>query len=161
MAAKPFANGDKITFSTWQYGLLPPSYTHSSLLPGYSGIIIDVGLIYTRIKLDDGPSIFVPNGIINQAVIINYSLSDIKCVTIRVELVRKDFDTFQKEIIKRVRLHKKLSRIVKNNLDIRINDIGIMNYGVNVTATVPIENEAYVQAELSKIALSTASRFQK
>lgn len=161
MVAKPFANGDRITFSTWQYGLLPPSYTHSSLLPGYSGTIVEVGLMYTKVKLDDGPSIFVPNGIINQAVIINYTLSDIKGVTIRVELTKRNFDSFQKEVESRVRMHKKLSSIVKGNLDIMINDIGIVNYGVNITATVPIEKERYVQSELSKIALATASRFQK
>ena len=33
MAAKPFANGDRITFSTWQYGMLPPSHAHSAIMP--------------------------------------------------------------------------------------------------------------------------------
>jgi small-conductance mechanosensitive channel len=161
MAAKPFAEGDRITFSTWQYGMMPPSYAHHTMLPGYSGVIADIGLMYTRIKLDDGPVTFVPNSIINQAIIMNYSISDIKDVIVRVELVKKRFEAFAEEVSRRVQSDRKLSKLICGELDIRITDIGIGNYGVTVRATVPVNSEAHVSSMLPAIILDISGKFQK
>lgn len=159
MAAKPFATGDKVTFSTWQYGLMPPSYSHHQMLPGYTGTILELGMMYTRIKLEDGTSIFVPNGVLNQAVIINYTVSDKIEVKARVELGNKSsFEKFRGGMVRGIRADRKLSRLVMKSLDVKITDIGVSNYGVLVTATVPIESEKYAQTELTSIALRTVSR---
>lgn len=117
--------------------------------------------MYTKIKLDNGPYVFIPNGIINQAAIINYSLSDMMDVNIRIELASKDVDSFQKDFLKRIRAHKELKTILKNTLDIKINDINIASCGINIAANVQIKYEKYVQMELSKIALKSVSKFQK
>ncbi len=153
MAAKPFATGDRVTFSTWQYGMMPPSYSHHAMLPGYSGMIEDIGIMYTRIKLDEGPQIFVPNSIINQAAIINYSVSDIKDVIIRAELDKKKFRDFKSEMVKKVNANTKLSKIIGKSLRIQINDIGISNYGIRITASAPVEEESYVFDRLSEMTL--------
>ncbi len=160
MAAKPFASGDRITFSTWQYGMMPPSYPHHAVLPGYSGVIEDIGLMYTKIKLDEGPVIFVPNGVINQAVIINYSISKAKDVIVRVELVKRKFSAFKREIENKVHAERELDRMIKSPIEIIITDIGISNYGVRLKATVPMNNEAYATDKLSSIVLDISKKFQ-
>ncbi len=160
MAAKPFASGDKITFSTWQYGMLPPSYPHHAMLPGYSGVIENIGLMHTKLKLDDGTFIFVPNGIIIQAVIINYSISKVKDIVIRVELVKRDFDSFRKEIEKGVARNTRLKKMMNGEIEVVVTDIGISNYAVKVKATVPVEDEAYASTELMNLALHASERFQ-
>ena len=160
MTAKPFANGDRITFSTWQYGMVPPSYTHHTMLPGYSGRIENIGLMYTQIKLDDGPSIFVPNGVINQAVIINYTVSEVKDVVIRVELVKRNVDSFRKDVEKLVAADRKLHKVIKGKIDILVTDIGINSYGVRLKVTVPVKDEYQVTERLSAITLSVSKDFQ-
>ncbi len=42
--ARPYEVGDRITFFTWQYGLIVPAYppkfySHETLMPGYSGLV--------------------------------------------------------------------------------------------------------------------------
>lgn len=160
MAAKPFANGDRVTFSTWQYGMMPPSYAHHAMLPGYSGIIEDIGLMYTKVKLDDGPIMLVPNGVLNQAAIINYSLSEVKDVVIRVELVKKDMPAFKKKAERLVRADKRLHKAIKGGISILVTDIGVSNYGIRVKVTVPISEEAYAIQKLSDILLSVSKDFQ-
>lgn len=153
MASKPFANGDRVTFSTWQYGLLPPSHSHPMMLPGYTGIIEEVGLMYTRVKTEDGTSVFVPNGVLNQALIINYSVSGKINVNIRVELKNShDFNKFRDGVTKAIMSNKKLSSIVNNEISIRITDMGISNYGISISAYVPVEKDKYVQSEFAEIA---------
>jgi len=154
MAAKPFAEGDRVTFSTWQYGLLPPSYTHNQLLPGYTGTIMNLGLIYTRIKLDEGTIIFVPNGVLNQAVIVNYTVSDIVEIKIRVELDNKvQFDSFKHSILKNIGASKKLGKLINGTVNVAITDISTSNYGVAIYTTARIENEKFVRSEIAAIAL--------
>ncbi len=160
MAARPFAIGDRITFTTWQYGMMPPSYAHHTMLPGYSGTIEDIGLMYTRIKLDDGPSAFVPNGVINQAAIINYSISEFKDVIIRVELVKRNVAAFRKRLDKLVAADRKLQKIIGGKVDLLVTDIGVSNYGIRLKATVPMGEESYVTEKLSAIALSASEDFQ-
>ncbi len=157
MAAKPFANGDRVTFSTWQYGMLPPSYTHRAILPGYSGTIDEIGLIYTRMRLDDGTVIYVPNGIMNQAVIMNYAVSDVIEINVRVELPQSvEFGAFRRRLLVEIGRHKRLGAAMKGRPDILITDINISNYGVDIKARSTVENERYIKAELSKVAQRTA-----
>lgn len=160
MAAKPFAEGDRITFTTWQYGMMPPSYSHHAMLPGFSGVIDSIGLMYTKIKLDDGPVTFVPNAIINQAVVMNYSISNSKDVVVRVELVKKQFKSFSEEVVKRIHADKKLERLIGSKVDIRITDINLSNYGVAVRVTVPVSQEDFVSKRLPDLILGVAGKFQ-
>lgn len=157
MAAKPFANGDRVTFSTWQYGMLPPSYAHRTILPGYSGTIDEIGLIYTRMRLDDGTVLYVPNGIMNQAVIMNYEVSDVIEINVRVELPQgADFGAFKRGLLAEIGKHKRLGSAMKGRPDVIITDINISNYGIDIKARSTVENERYVKAELSKVALHAA-----
>lgn len=77
--ARPYEVGDRITFFTWQYGLVVPAYppkfySHETLMPGYSGLVQDIGLAYSKMQLDDGPSIKVPNSVMVQAAVVSHEL---------------------------------------------------------------------------------------
>ncbi len=79
--SRPYEVEDRITFVTWQYGLIVPSYppklfSHESLMPGYSGRILDIGLLYSEIKLDDGPTMKVPNSVMVVAAIVSHELKE-------------------------------------------------------------------------------------
>jgi small-conductance mechanosensitive channel len=66
--ADPYRPGDRVSFVTSSYGALAPSYPHEMMYPGYSGIIRDVGLIYTVVELDGGGHAKFPNGIVLNAL---------------------------------------------------------------------------------------------
>ncbi|MGC8533189.1 MAG: mechanosensitive ion channel family protein [Candidatus Parvarchaeum sp.] len=72
--SKPFNIGDRITLSTWQYGLIAPSYppkffSNDFLVPGYTGIVEKMTLTFTTIRLDNNIPIKIPNSIVLQASI--------------------------------------------------------------------------------------------
>jgi len=66
--ADPYRPGDRVSFVTSSYGALAPSYPHEMMYPGYSGVVRDVGLIYTVIELDTGGLAKFPNGIVLNAL---------------------------------------------------------------------------------------------
>lgn len=79
--ARPYEVGDRITFVTWQYGLIAPTYppkffSQDTLIPGYSGEVSDISLAYTVMKVDDGPSIKVPNSVMVQAAVVSHELKE-------------------------------------------------------------------------------------
>jgi small-conductance mechanosensitive channel len=79
--ARPYEVGDRITFFTWQYGLIVPAYppkfySHETLMPGYSGLVLDIGLAYSKMQLDEGPSIKVPNSVMVQAAVVSHELKE-------------------------------------------------------------------------------------
>ncbi len=67
----PFDVGDHISFVTWQYGLLMPSFPHEQMKPTYSGVVTDINLAYTTLQTADGTPMMVPNGAMIQASIEN------------------------------------------------------------------------------------------
>lgn len=70
VVANPFHPGDRISLVSSSYGALAPSYPHEMLYPRYSGVVEDVGLIYTVIGLDSGGVAKVPNGVVITALIL-------------------------------------------------------------------------------------------
>lgn len=81
LMARPFEPGDRLTFSTWQYGLLMPSYpprfySDDMLIPGFTGTVQDIGLMYTELRLDQGPKVVFPNSIVIQGAVVSHSASE-------------------------------------------------------------------------------------
>ncbi|MFP3309803.1 MAG: mechanosensitive ion channel family protein [Acidilobus sp.] len=108
---RPFRVGDRITFSTWQYGLIVPSYppkffSTDYLVPGYTGVVEEINLMYTVILSDDDVPIKVPNSVMAQAAIFVHSGNEVRRVRTRYE-VPKDLDP--EVVIKR--LEKELSAL--------------------------------------------------
>ena len=81
LSTLPMRPGDRVTISTWQYGLSIPAYppkfySQDFLVPGYTGVVRNLGIVYSSIKLDEGPIIQIPNGILLQAAILTHEDSE-------------------------------------------------------------------------------------
>lgn len=72
LASKTFEPNDNVIIHTWQYSLMPQTYPHDKFIPGFSGTIEAIGLLYTKLINDEGVPFYVPNSIVSQSLIINY-----------------------------------------------------------------------------------------
>ncbi len=70
---KPFDVGDHVTIVAWQYPVLAPTFPHEAVLPGYSGRITDMDVMYTKCITDDGVPMVIPNGVMVSAAIQNHA----------------------------------------------------------------------------------------
>lgn len=68
--ADPFRPGDRVSFVSSSYGVLPPSYPHEAVTPSYSGVVDDIGLVYTVVLLDNGSYAKVPNAVVITALVV-------------------------------------------------------------------------------------------
>jgi small-conductance mechanosensitive channel len=81
LTSRPFLVGNRITISTWQWGFALPSYppkffSDDLLIPGYTGVVEDIRLNYTTIRLDDGVQVKVPNSIVIQASVVDHNAKE-------------------------------------------------------------------------------------
>ena len=51
----------------------PRFYSDDRFIPGYTGVVQDLSLAYTSLKLDEGPSMKIPNNVMVQAAILKHS----------------------------------------------------------------------------------------
>ncbi|MDG6904091.1 MAG: mechanosensitive ion channel family protein [Nitrososphaerota archaeon] len=96
LTSRPFLVGNRITVSTWQWGFALPSYppkffSDNLLIPGYTGVVEDIRLNYTTIRLDEGIQVKVPNSIVIQASVVDHNTSE-RVVRVRYD-VAKPVDT--------------------------------------------------------------------
>jgi small-conductance mechanosensitive channel len=94
--SRPYKVGDRITVSTWQYGLIAPTYppkffSNDFLIPGYTGIVTDISLLYTTIFTDDQVPVKIPNSIMVQAAVFIHNEEERRKVRTKYE-VPKDLD---------------------------------------------------------------------
>ena len=73
---RPFNIGDYITINTWQYGgafpVLFPKYFSEDRIEStaYTGVVKDISINYTTIRLNSGDLVRLPNGVVVIAAII-------------------------------------------------------------------------------------------
>jgi small conductance mechanosensitive channel len=80
LVAQPYQIGERVTISTWQFGLdipaYPPKfYSQDYLVPGYTGVVRDVGMFYTTLESDEGTTLRMPNSILVQAAVISHDVA--------------------------------------------------------------------------------------
>ncbi|HUW98731.1 MAG TPA: mechanosensitive ion channel family protein [Acidiferrobacter sp.] len=61
---KPFELGDHVQIVTPQFPMMPETYPHQLRAQGYRGVIRDINLFYSEMRLDDGQLFRIPNGIV-------------------------------------------------------------------------------------------------
>lgn len=151
---QPFQVSDSISFITWQFPLLMPSYPHEMLKPTYSGRVTDINLMYTTILTDDGDPLVLPNGILAQAAIINRSRSGARRITIRFDIPIKINPTV-------------LSKALLEDLgswdrppSIELTDVGVINYSARVTVWSR-ETDERVKDRILKSAWTTIDQLSK
>ncbi|MGC8648901.1 MAG: mechanosensitive ion channel family protein [Candidatus Micrarchaeia archaeon] len=100
ISSKPFEPGDFITVQTWQYNKIPPTYSHEDYIPGYSGIVKKIGLMYTELITETKLPLYIPNGILNQALIINHYKAKGIALKFGIELNKKiPFEVVKEKIV--------------------------------------------------------------
>jgi small conductance mechanosensitive channel len=87
---RPLEPGERVTITTWQYALVAPSYppkfySQDTVIPGYTGIVQDVGIVYSSMRLDDGTELRLPNSILIQAAVLSHELTE-RWVRIKYEI---------------------------------------------------------------------------
>jgi small-conductance mechanosensitive channel len=68
--ANPFHPGDRVSLISSSYGAFAPSYPHEMVYPSYSGVVEDVELLYTVLRLDSGGIGKVPNSVVIGALVL-------------------------------------------------------------------------------------------
>ncbi|AWR98730.1 mechanosensitive ion channel family protein [Metallosphaera hakonensis] len=96
LLSRPYKVGQRITVSTWQYGLdfptySPKYYSNDYLIPGYTGKVVDISLLYTIIETDELAELKIPNSIMIQAAIFVHDKNERRKVRTRYE-ISKDLD---------------------------------------------------------------------
>jgi len=90
LVSRLFEIGDRVTFAMPSYGLLGPTYAREAQVNGFTGVIVDTGIFFTQVMLEDGnPSIF-PNSVMPGSLIINHSKSPLHSVRVRIDVDRWD-----------------------------------------------------------------------
>ncbi|NNN10732.1 MAG: mechanosensitive ion channel family protein [Acidimicrobiaceae bacterium] len=122
---QPFQVGDAVSFITWQYPILMPSFPHEALKPVYNGRIIDINLMYTSLLTDDGESMVVPNGILAQSAITNRTKTQSRRTRIRCEVpISIDPKDFAKELS---------GLLDDSSCQIEMTDVSLASYFMRVT----------------------------
>lgn len=94
--SRAYKIGDRVTIVTWQYGLLAPTYppkffSNDFLLPGYTGEVIDISLLYTIIYTDEKIPVKIPNSVMIQAAIFIHNQEEKRRVRTKYE-ISKDLE---------------------------------------------------------------------
>jgi small-conductance mechanosensitive channel len=131
--AKPFELGDRVTLINSSYSIISPTYDHESMWNGYTGVVKDIGIFYTKIQLDDGtPSIF-PNAVVVGSLVVNHSKLISKNVRIRMSLDKSiSFEDFRSQLLNSLR-EEGNGEIVPDRSSIEVIAVGTTTYQVVIS----------------------------
>ncbi len=139
LVAKPFEIGDRVTLATSSYGLTGSSYSHENQVSGFTGVITDVGIFFTKITLENGTPAVLPNSVAISALVINNSKTVLRTVRTRIDLDKKtDFDQFRSRLVESLKGYEKLD---STDARVEISDVTSSTYQVSITARAGIEFE--------------------
>jgi small conductance mechanosensitive channel len=90
LIARPFEPGDRVTITTSQFNVLlpvypPKFYSQDLLVPGFTGTVRDIGVMYTLLELDEGPMASFPNSIVILGAVIGHNARD-RWVRVKYEI---------------------------------------------------------------------------
>jgi small-conductance mechanosensitive channel len=80
----PFRPGDRIAVVSSSYGAIAPSYPHEMMYPGYTGVVEDIGLTYTTLRLAGGSIAKVPNNVVIGALLLTPSPASARNYRVRM-----------------------------------------------------------------------------
>lgn len=157
LISKPFKLGDRITLTTWQYGLIMPSYppkfwSNDYLIPGFTGKVLDISLMYTTILTDENLYLKIPNNIMIQAAIIIHGKLNYRLVRTKYE-VSKNIDP--DKAISNIKENLKGNKFLVSNPDIKILDTTFNTYILVIDAMCYGEFEETPRSEIIKIVMRT------
>ena len=139
LVSQPFEIGDRVRLATSSYGLTGSTYAHESEPSGFTGVVQDVGIFFTRVLLDNGiPAVF-PNSVVIGALIVNYSRIAVRSVRVRMDLDKKtDYDRFKSRLLESLKKH---DIVEAGRSSAEIVDVGATTYQVAIAVWARSEFE--------------------
>jgi len=150
--SRPFEIGDRVTMTTWQYGLLastyPPKFwSNDFLIPGYTGIVTDISLMYTTIVTDENVIMKIPNNVMIQAAIFVHK-EEYRLVRTKYEITKDiDPDELVPELKKRI---KELDFVIKEP-EIKVLDTTLNTYIIAIDTCCKGTYEEPPRSEIIKL----------
>ncbi len=163
LVTRPFRVNDRITVSTWQYGLNAPAYppkfwSNDFIIPGYTGVVKDITLIYTHIVTDDNVPLRIPNSVLVQAAVFVQSGSGSRIVRTKYEIPKSvDPD----DAIKSIREGLKGIKSVKEDPAIRILESTLNTYIVVIEALCEGQYEELPRSEIIGATMKAVNKLIK
>ena len=106
LASNAVEPDDHVILHTWQYTFQPQSYPHDKFVPGISGTIESIGVLYTKVINDEGVPVYIPNNIVAQSLVINYHRAKEHVRKIQFDVdISVPFDKLQKVINEVIKAH--------------------------------------------------------
>lgn len=160
MVAKPLEVGDRITLVNWQYSVIAPAYSpkfysEDFIIPGYTGVVKDISLIYLVLESENKKIVKIPHGIFIQSLVINHSMSEDTIIHIKYNIDRK---TPPDKIISRLSKKITLSGIVRKKPTIFLSEATPDYYVLEIQATVKCGTEQSAKSDILKILISETKR---
>ncbi len=160
---RPYRVGDRVTFTTWQYGMLAPAYppkffSQDFLIPGYTGVVREINLMYTVVLTDDNVPVKVPNAVMAQAAIFVHSESEARRVRTKYE-VPKDLDV--DAVIRAVEEAVSRLDIVVGKPSVKVIDTSQTTYVMAVDALCKTYDEEPARSEIIKAIMKAVRQVQE
>lgn len=145
LTSQAFEPGDSVIIHTWQYTLNPPSYPHDKFVPGFSGVIKSIGVLYTEMTNEEHLPMLVPNSIVAQALLINYHRAKEHMTRIQFDVdIRISFGDIDKLIRRVMSRNKTKVENYRINIDYLNNNL----YVVTIHAKVDEADRQYVKTQV-------------
>lgn len=158
IVAKPFRPSDFITIHAWQATVQPPSYLHQEFIPGYSGVVASIGLMYTRLIDENGTPIYIPNSTVNGALVINHHRSKARMIKISFDvLISTPIDVIEGEIEKIM----KSEGIESNDWAMDIETLSSTIYVITVEVRVLSGKETRMKGKIFRAIVERVQELEK
>jgi len=157
LAARPFDIGDRITLTTATYSLLGGTYPRENSLNGFTGVVTDIGIFFTKMMFDDGTPAVFPNSVVIGSMAVNHTRIAARTVRVRMDLDKRiEYNNFKSKFLEAM---KKFEIIDSERSYVAIMDIGAKTYQVVMVVwakstyeepvkTIMIQEALKIQSEL-------------
>ena len=156
LASNPFKIGDRVTITTWQYGLTIPSYppkfwSNDYLIPGYTGEIVKISLMYTTLLTDEKLYLKIPNNVMIQAAVILHGVLDSRMVRTKYEVPKS---LRPETVIPEIKKALEGKDFLKSSPEVRVLDTTFTTYILVIEALCKGEYEEPPRSEIIKITMN-------
>jgi small conductance mechanosensitive channel len=159
--SRPFVTGDRVTVSTWQYGLIAPAYppkfwSNDFLIPGTTGTVTDISLMYTTIRTDENVEVKLPNNVVIQAAIFVHK-APYRLVRTKYEVMK----SFEPEMVIEA-IKKKLAGMdfIVGDPAVRVLDTTLNTYIIAVDAQCKGLYEEPPRGEIIKVIIRAVKELE-
>lgn len=158
LASRPFDIGDRITLVTASYSLLGQTYSHESIMNGFTGVVTDITIFFTMMDLDNGTPAVFPNSVVVGSMAVNHSKVSYRSVRVRMDLDKRlDFLIFKQRFLESM---KKYEDIDPSKSNVETVDIGTNTYQMVMiiwtknkfdepVKTIMIQNALKIQSDMT------------